>query len=188
MNRKTLVFSLSLLFFAVVIWAAPAYAGGWATIGVTEMPDQIVAGRPFTLEFMVWQHGNKAVHNLIWDNNRTIPVTPQVILHSPDSAETVTFDARPGKQKGLFIAEITVPTDGVWEWSISPDPLAGVTELKPLTVLPPPKAPVENGFQSPQFFLAGAGFPAWATAVAAISLLGALLLLAVRARRAEQPG
>ena len=148
------------------------------------MPDQIYAGRPFTLEFMVWQHGNKAVHNLTWDKDRTIPITPRVTLTSKESAESVTFAARPAKQKGLFAAEVTVPSYGNWEWSIAPDPLAGVTELGPLTVLPPPSITAEKVFQAPSVFLARAGFSARAT-LSIIPLLG-ILFLVQRSSRSQK--
>ena len=62
MNKKILAFLFSLLVLLVLfVVALPAGAGAWATVGVTEMPETIYAERPFTIEFMVWQHGNKPV-------------------------------------------------------------------------------------------------------------------------------
>lgn len=176
MKRNTVnIKILLLLVIPILIWVTPVYAGGWATIGVTKMPDEIHAGQPFALEFMVWQHGNKAVHELVWNGDRSLPVTPLVKFISPDSKEAVTFSAEPAKIKGLFTAEITLPADGVWEWSISPEPLAGVTGLEPLTVLPPVGVGIENSFQAASAYIVGQGFLAWA-AGGVIILLGFLIL------------
>jgi len=161
-------------------------AGGWATVGITEMPEQIVAGKPFAIEFMVWQHGNKPVHVLQWDNNRSRPITPQVTLTSADDGQTVTFTAQAAKQKGLFVAEITVPAEGSWEWSIAPDPLAGVSKFDSLTVLPASKTLFPDGFQSPAALGAAVGFPPWI--MPGVLLFAGLLFLIIRSRRSQQRG
>ncbi len=39
-------------------------AGGWATTPITKLPDTIVAGQAFQLEFSVLQHGNKPTNGI----------------------------------------------------------------------------------------------------------------------------
>ncbi len=137
MTRKiTFAGALLLITLFLALLPSAAHAGGWATVGITELPEEIVAGRPFTLRFMVWQHGNKPVHDLGWAAGERYPVTPQITLTSAQSGETVTAAAVPARQKGLFTAEITLPSAGEWRWSIAPDPLAGVTEFDPLSAQP----------------------------------------------------
>lgn len=134
MKTSTRILIVVCLLAAGFALAGAAYAGGWATIGITQMPQEIVAGRPFTIEFMVWQHGNKAVHDLYWDNNERIPITPVVLFAAAGAGQKLVFEAAPGKEPGLFAAEITLPAAGDYAWAIAPEPLQGVTELDPLTV------------------------------------------------------
>src|SRR5688572_2150064 len=55
-----------------------AYYGGWATVTVENLPDQLVAGTPYNLTFSIRQHGD----NLLTD------LTPYVQLKSGDSELT----------------------------------------------------------------------------------------------------
>jgi hypothetical protein len=142
MNRKkTLLSVLLLLIVLLPLLVLPVNGGGWATVGITKMPEQLYAGRPFTIEFMVWQHGNKPVHELNWGNDRSTPIEPVISFGSADAGAKMMFEARPANKPGLFTAEISLPGDGEWFLSIDPNPLGGVTEFDPLTVLPESAAP-----------------------------------------------
>jgi hypothetical protein len=186
MNRHlTALLSALICAAALIFLASPAHAGGWATVGITAKPEQIYAGQPFTVEFMVWQHGNKPVHNLVWDNNRRIPVTPRVRLSSADGQQKAAFEAVPAKKLGLFTAEITLPDDGEWHWSIMPDPLVGATKLEPLTALPAGAAPAAQSATPFTPLPVTAGVPL-AAALGAVALLG-VIALAAHLHRARQP-
>ncbi|MFN2137917.1 MAG: hypothetical protein ACK2UK_18325 [Candidatus Promineifilaceae bacterium] len=125
-----------------LLWALPVCAGGWATVGVIDMPEKFYAERPTMIEFMVWQHGNHAVHELTWGDGRTVSLEPEITLTSKESGEAISFPAERGDELGLFVAEITIPAAGEWSWEIAPDPLAGVSKMEPLEVLPAAEAPV----------------------------------------------
>ena len=180
MNRKmTLLFSL-LLILPLILFAAPVYAGGWATVGITEMPEEIEAGRPFTLQFMVWQHGNKPVHELSRGSNRVMPVEPVISFGSAEAGQKLMFKAQPAKQLGLFTAEIMLPAEGEYVWTIAPQPLAGVTEFEPLTVIPAGTGTAVHPAEAQTLSLAGVTFPLWVAAAGL--LLVAVFALTLRAR------
>ncbi|RPI90695.1 MAG: hypothetical protein EHM40_17685, partial [Chloroflexi bacterium] len=40
-----------------LVFAIPAFAGGWAVITLDELPGAVVAGEPLTVGFTVLQHG-----------------------------------------------------------------------------------------------------------------------------------
>ena len=184
MNRKmTLLFSL-LLILPLILFAAPVYAGGWATVGITEMPEEIEAGRPFTLQFMVWQHGNKPVHELSWGSDRVMPVEPVISFGSAEAGQKLMFKAQPAKQLGLFTAEIMLPAEGEYVWTIAPQPLAGVTEFEPLTVIPAGTGTAVHPAAAQTLSLAGVTFPLWVAAAGL--LLVAVFALTLRARPAAQ--
>ena len=170
MNKKILAFLFSLLVLLVLfVVALPAGAGAWATVGVTEMPETIYAERPFTIEFMVWQHGNKPVHELHWGVDRSVAVSPLASFGSPDAGEKLMFTAVPLEKPGLFRADIILPGAGTYYWSIAPEPLHGVTEFDPLTVEPAAAAPTTN--QNPAMPLTQSG--------ASLRIPGALALVTV---------
>jgi hypothetical protein len=178
-RKKNLFYLIFLLILAFPLLSLPVYAGGWATVSITSMPEELYAGRPFTIEFMVRQHGNKPVHDLYWDNNRRIPVEPVISLGSAEAKGKLMFKAQPVKQPGLFKAEITLPDEGEWFLSIDPNPLGGVTEFDPLNVLPASAAPAVGPTVLGQSILPMLNNSTAAYSFAAIFLL-AMFLLAYR--------
>lgn len=120
---------------AVVILLAlvpVALAGGWATITIDEMPGQIRAGEPWSIDFTVLQHGQTPVHDL----GPNIPVEPTFVATNAATGEEVVAVAQPEKEVGRFWLEVTLPSEGEWAWTIYPAPLAGEVQYEPLTVLP----------------------------------------------------
>lgn len=121
-----------LLLLAVMLAAVPVVlAGGWATVTLDELPGDVHAGEPFTLGFMVLQHGITPVHDL----GDGYPVEPLIITTNPTTGERVEVIAKPTAELGHFAVEMTLPSPGDWVWSITPRPFAE-QELEPLTVLP----------------------------------------------------
>lgn len=179
-RRLILLFAALLLVPLLVVIAVPVHAGGWATVGITEMPEEIVAGRPFTLQFMVWQHGNKPVHELSRGSNRVMPVEPVISFGSAEAGQKLMFKAQPAKQLGLFTAEIMLPEEGEYVWTIAPQPLAGVTEFEPLTVIPAGTGTDVQPVTAQMLSLAGITFPLWAAAAGLLLL--AVFALALRTR------
>jgi hypothetical protein len=96
-------------------------AGGWAEIKAdaattTEPP---IAGKPVSFGFMVLQHG---VTPAGW-------VTPTVVFRDTLTGQTVEADVAAEGVDGHFVATVTLPTGGIWTWSV---------ELAELVVDTPP--------------------------------------------------
>lgn len=114
-----------LLFIAAASFVATTaiHAGGWAVITVEHLPEQIVAGEPVTLAYVVRQHG---AHPLGGLSGR---------VTARGGGRAVVADAVAGKQEGHYTATLTFPNAG--EWSIAIDSGfagRGTLELLPLKV------------------------------------------------------
>lgn len=131
-----------LLLAALLAVVPAALAGGWATVTVDQLPAEVHAGEPFSLGFMVRQHGVTPVHNLGAD----YPIEPLIAATNTETGEHVEFIAKPTEELGHFAVDVTLPVAGTWEWSITPQPF-GEQVLEPLSVLP-----------ASQFTLAGSLF------------------------------
>lgn len=111
-------------------------AGGWATTPITKLPDTLVAGQPFQLEFSVLQHGNKPT-NGIGDQ----PVQPLLTAEHTSSKEFRQVWGQQVGDVGHFQATLQLPSAGEWEISIKPMPFGTIEgEVYRITVqsTPPP--------------------------------------------------
>jgi hypothetical protein len=189
-------------FFAIVVvivmllaLAAPALAGGWAVLTLDSLPREVRAGQSFQLGFMVRQHGETPTNK---DLNGK-PLKPVLTAHKQAAAsirsggalllvaapapaaakgeETIRVEARQEGAVGHFVADVTFPSGGVWEWQIAlptyyvQNPSNGqegnAAIFAPLTVLPaaaPAQAPAAAPVAQPA--------PATAPEVAATTFLG----------------
>ncbi len=127
MKRLT---QLSILLLALAAMAAPAFAGGWSVVTLDSLPNPIVAGEPFTIGFVVRQHGRTPMAEL----------EPVIQLHQADAPETFVVLAEPEGAAGHYAATITFPGGGDWNWSINafPEPQS----MPRLTVLSAKTMPV----------------------------------------------
>ncbi|MEZ4712264.1 MAG: cytochrome c [Caldilineaceae bacterium] len=119
------------LVFLVVMMLAPArlMAGGWTAVTLDEMPLNVKAGEPFTLGFMVRQHGVKPVDlNL---NDAPVLVT----FRQAQSGQQIQFEARKEGDVGHFVVEATLPTAAAWELEIRPGWFPA-TQVATVEVLP----------------------------------------------------
>jgi hypothetical protein len=146
---------------AAVAFAAltgTANAGGWATVELGAMPTSLVSGEPWNVELIVKQHGVTPMAD----------VTPMVEI-TDEAGAVHTFPARPTKQVGHYVAEVTFPAAGVWKTRL----YDGFTDvmphrLSPLTVTAP-GAPTEPALQyrtdAPAAAASDDGFP-WPQTIA----------------------
>jgi hypothetical protein len=183
-----------LICLALLIFAAPALAGGWATVTLDQMPGEIRAGETVHLSFVVRQHGETPIHYVAHLENA--PMEPHLTARNLDTGETLRIAAERGTEVGHFTLEVVFPSEGEWEWEITPEPLVGATEFKPLTVLPVAKkakadtspgntVPASpNALVSPQAFQV-AGAILIAVALAAVF---AFVIIARRRKMATQTG
>jgi hypothetical protein len=92
---------------ALVLLIAPAaYAGGWATVGLSSTPAGTEPGEPWPVDITVLQHGVTPLEG----------VEPAVIITSGDARET--FAATPTGKPGVYRAEVVFPTAGRWSYAV----------------------------------------------------------------------
>ena len=99
--------ALLLVLIFMFAFAIPVFAGGWAVITLDELPAGVVAGEPYTIGFTVLQHGKTPMTGLF----------PTVTARM-EKGDLLTFQAEPEGKPGHYMAALTFPTDGEWEWSI----------------------------------------------------------------------
>jgi hypothetical protein len=100
-------FAMSLVLLLVLAFAVPVFAGGWAVITLDQLPTGVVAGKSFTVGFMVRQHGRTPMSGL----EPTITAT----LYKE---EHIVINAEPDGKPGHYTATLTFPKEGEWQWSI----------------------------------------------------------------------
>lgn len=90
-----------------VVFAIPAFAGGWAIITLDELPTRVVAGEPLIVGFSVLQHGQTPMTDL----------TPTVTA-TLSKEEHFTVNAEPDGKPGHYTVKLTFPKEGDWTWSV----------------------------------------------------------------------
>jgi hypothetical protein len=178
-------FGLVVAIVALLALATPALAGGWALITLDTLPREVRAGESFQLGFTVLQHGKTPTSkNLNGD-----PLKPVLTAFkqggaastSPKAGESIRAEARQEGPTGHFVVDLTLPSDGVWEWQIAlptfyvQDSPGGSNAaiMAPLTVLPPAApAPAAKPIVAEQPAPAPAAPAAPAAEPAAPTLLG----------------
>lgn len=121
MIRKVILMVSLLL---LLLSAASALAGGWVVISLETLPQQIHAGEPLQVSFMVRQHGQTPIHS----------VEPMLTASNAETGERIQVKAEPAKELGRFLATVDFPSAGVWEWSISAEPFPQTAAFAPLSV------------------------------------------------------
>lgn len=177
---RTLSRSLWMALTLLALTVAGVQAGGWAVITVDELPASIVAGQPFTIGFMVRQHGRTPRSDL----------EPIARFTRRDTRDSINFTARREGGDGHYVAEVKLPAWGQWNWKIDIESFGMVTqEMAPLTVLA--AAPAAAPAAASEFLPVEVSAPAANVASLAAGLggvvvaLGALLFwLRTRARPA----
>lgn len=99
-----------------------AGAGGWAVVTLVELPQGVVAERPFAVTFAVRQHGQQPLGGL----------SPTVTAVDDETGTSVTAVATETGATGVYTADLTLPTVGTWRWSI--EAFTAVYPMPPLTV------------------------------------------------------
>jgi len=161
MFRKAVAIVILLLLLAP---AVSVLAGGWVVITLQELPPEIRAGEPVSLEFVVRQHGFRPVDGV----NLVVQARPGA------GGDSLRWTAEPGSQTGHYLVEAVFPEAGDWIWHVTAAPFPQVTTLPVLRVQP---ALVEAA-------TAPAGRPYLpALQVGSVALLGVAAVLALARRR-----
>ena len=102
--RRSLLFPLTLVIALAV--AAPALAGGMATVGLSSTPDGVLPGKPWNVDITVLQHGVSPMTD----------VTPMLRIQS--GSTTREFTAKPTGKPGVYRAVVVFPTAGSWSYEV----------------------------------------------------------------------
>ncbi|MGH2557616.1 MAG: cupredoxin domain-containing protein [Thermomicrobiales bacterium] len=129
------IVAVVVLIAGLMAFAAPAQAGGWATVFLDEDPPaSVYANEPMTLGFMVKQHDVSPIN------------VERAWLQATDreTGQEITADATQNGATGHYLVELTFPSPGSWKWMITPEPFQG-TAFGSMEVLAPgaafPEAP-----------------------------------------------
>lgn len=109
MRKKWILIVGVLLLVGLFAWTGSARAGGWATLTLSELPTEVVAERPFTIEFSVRQHGQTLLSGL----------DAEVTAVHEASGDRVVVQAKDTAERGFYTAELTLPEAGAWRWQIN---------------------------------------------------------------------
>jgi cytochrome c553 len=125
---------------SVTLVAVTAYAGGWATVTVKQMPEYLIAGKPAELRMLVRQHGVSPLDGL----SVAVRATTAGGIEARAMARPVAGAT------GEYSALLTVPSAGDWTIRIETDwpaipPLLPVTAIRDGSVAPAALSQVARG-------------------------------------------
>ena len=109
----------------LLVVAAPAVAGGWASITPDEATREPREDEPVVIGFTVLQHGQTPAP---WE-------TPTVIARNAATGEVRTVVAESTGADGHFAASLTFPQPGLWSWTVELADLESDAATIPITVL-----------------------------------------------------
>ena len=109
MNRFTLVTAMAL---AVALLApSTSLGGGWATVGLSSLPDGAQPGEPWSVDLTVLQHGRTPLEG----------VQPRVLIRGPDGEAEKAFVAKPTERAGVYRARVVFPAAGRFTYAVDDD-------------------------------------------------------------------
>jgi hypothetical protein len=109
MNRFTLVTAMAL---AVALLApSTSLGGGWATVGLSSLPDGAQPGEPWSVDLTVLQHGVTPLEG----------VQPRVLIRGGDGEAEKAFVAKPTERAGVYRASVVFPAAGRWTYAVDDD-------------------------------------------------------------------
>ncbi len=89
---------------ALALSAGAAQAGGWATVGLSALPEGRAAGETWTVDLTVLQHGRTPLAG----------VRPALTIKNRSTGEQRSFPARPTGETGVYRASVVFPSAGAW--------------------------------------------------------------------------
>jgi hypothetical protein len=126
---RSLTILVAVLALSLGLFAAPAFAGGWAVTTFDDLPGQFAAAQEYKLGYTIRQHGQTPVN-----------VDKTEIIAIASSGRTLSF---PGKSEGgigHYIATVYFPAGGTYTWQVTQG-IFEAQDLGTLTVLAAAGAP-----------------------------------------------
>jgi hypothetical protein len=137
--------SLALLSSALLLPSAAAWLGGWASIGVEELPEHAVAGQPLNMAFTVRAHGKEGMAGL------------QPTIEARLDKRLVRARATPAGGAGRYAFALALPEPGDWKVTIHSGFGPSRLELLPIRAIAagsPPPAPLAEVERGKRLFVA----------------------------------
>ena len=103
---RYVVFVSGLVLAAIL--AAPAGAGGWASVGLASLPAGVSSGEPWDAEITVLRHGVTP----------TDGAEPSLTIRNTETGLSETFAADPTGETGVYMARVVFPHAGRWSFEI----------------------------------------------------------------------
>ena len=108
MRRRTAVPTILAAGALLLVLPGVAGAGGFATVGLSSLPDGTAPGRPWHVTLTILQHGRTPMSDL----------RPTVRVASADGLTVRTFAARRAGRPGTYTVSVVFPSAGRWTYSI----------------------------------------------------------------------
>jgi hypothetical protein len=109
MSRRSIL-SVIVALMAILVVALPVLAGG-VVVTLDGLPSDVESGSPFTVGFNIF-----SAH----DGSPQSGFQPTVTATNPVTQEKITVTAEPEGDEGHYVATLTLPVAGEWQWEIQP--------------------------------------------------------------------
>jgi hypothetical protein len=109
MNRFALFAATALA--AALIAPATSLAGGWATVGLSSLPDGVEPREAWVVDLTVLQHGRTPLEG----------VEPRVLIRAGRGGAEKDFVAEPTGKPGVYSARVVFPSAGRWSYAVDDD-------------------------------------------------------------------
>ena len=169
-RARPIAIASSLALMTALALAGQTLAGGWASVAMTQPPDDVAAGTETTFELTVMQHG---VTPVSW---------PGIVVTATNEAtgETISAPAIPSGPTGHYTVALTFPSEGDWSIAYASGDLLmeGTAALAVGAALSPAPAPGTAPVADPG--------PIVAIGLLVLLFLTAFAALVIRDRRADR--
>jgi hypothetical protein len=169
---RRFVLGFTLVVAALLAFATPALAGGWAVVTLDSLPKEVRASQSLQIGFVVRQHGKTPTNQDLngkplkpvltarkqntMETGKADGTLVMVAMRASVQAkgeETIRAEARQDGAVGHYVVDVTFPSEGAWAWQIEvptyyiqngSNGLDGNAAIfAPLTVLPAAAAPAQ---------------------------------------------
>jgi len=164
MTRMRLIAALATA--ALLAGAPAASGGGFATSGLSSLPDGLRVGEPWRADVTVLAHGRTPAAGL----------RPRILLTGPDG-DLRAIAARPTSSPGVYRATVRFPAAGRWRYALDDGYGTGErTTFPPVRIAAASATAPAGGDRSGQAWW-------WAAAAVLAVAAGAAVVTATRVRR-----
>jgi hypothetical protein len=127
---------LAVPILALLAVAPAAFAGGWATVGLSSTPAGTQPGQPWNVNMTILQHGRTPLAGL----------SPTITIRNGDA--TKTFAAQPAGKTGVYRASVVFPTAGKWTYEVNDGFITGQPHTYPAVQIGAPASAPAPAAQS----------------------------------------